>query len=178
MTTRSTAYGKKLEELDVLIVDDNTHMRKLVNTILHAFDLCKLREAKDGSEALAEISFRMPDLVISDWEMKPMDGCAFLEELRKVENKPACFIPVIMLTAHGRPNLIRRAFDAGASQFLVKPLTPANLLHRIEWIVADERPFFEEEGHMRQQMTLRLPKAAVAVAEQKVAQGSAWDLDI
>lgn len=178
MPIRSRAFEKRLEDLDVLVVDDNSHMRKLVNTILHAFDLRKLREAKDGTEALEEIGFRMPDIIISDWEMQPMDGCAFLEELRKADNKPACFIPVIMLTAHGRPNLIRRAFDAGASQFLVKPLTPSNLLHRIEWIIADDRPFFEEDGKMRQKLTLRLPKAAVAVAEQKVAQGDAWDLDL
>ncbi|MEQ9520233.1 MAG: response regulator [Parvibaculum sp.] len=178
MPIHSRAYGKKIEELDVLVVDDNVHMRKLVNTILNAFDLPKLREAEDGTQALEEIGFRLPDLVISDWQMSPMDGCAFLEELRNAENKPACYIPVIMLTAHGRPNLIRKAFDAGASQFLVKPLTPGNLLHRIEWVLADDRPFFEEEGRVRQQMTLRLPKASIATAEQKVALGDAWDLDL
>ncbi len=178
MTMLSKAYGSELDELDVLIVDDNDHMRRLVKTILYAFDISRVRRAVDGTEALAEIRIRQPNLVISDWEMKPMDGCAFLEELRKVENKPACFIPVIMLTAHGRPQLIRRAFEAGASQFLVKPLTPANLLHRIEWVLADKRPFYEEGGKMRQKMTLRIPEPAVAVAEQKVAMGEAWDLDI
>ncbi len=174
----SKAYGLELEELDVLVVDDNAHMRRLVETILQAFGIAQIRKAIDGTEALAEIKFRQPDLVISDWEMKPMDGCAFLEELRKADNKPACFIPVIMLTAHGRPQLIRRAFDAGASQFLVKPLTPANLLHRVDWILADTRPFCEEGGRMRQKMTLRLPKAAVAIAEQKIAMGEAWNLEI
>jgi two-component system, chemotaxis family, chemotaxis protein CheY len=177
MTQLSKAYGRELGDLDVLIVDDNAHMRRLVETILHAFDISSLRKAGDGTEALEEIVFRQPDLVICDWEMKPMDGCTFLEELRKVNNKPACFIPVIMLTAHGRPRLIRKAFDAGASQFLVKPLTPVNLLHRIEWILADKRPFFEEGSQMRQQMSLRLPKAEVADAEQKVASGDAWGID-
>ena len=174
----SKAYDIELEELDVLVVDDNAHMRRLVETILQAFGIAQIRKAIDGTEALAEIKLRQPDLVISDWEMKPMDGCAFLEELRKADNEPACFIPVIMLTAHGRPQLIRRAFDAGASQFLVKPLTPANLLHRVDWILADKRPFYEEGGRMRQKMTLRLPKAAVAIAEQKVAMGEAWNLEI
>ncbi len=174
----SNAYGRELSTLDVLVVDDNAHMRRLVHTILEAFDVHSIREATDGTEALSEIKIRQPDLIISDWEMKPMDGCSFLEILRKADNKPACFIPVIMLTAHGRPRLIRQAFDAGASQFLVKPLTPANLLHRVDWILADRRPFFEEDGQMRQQLTLKLPKAAVAVAEQKVAEGAAWDLDI
>lgn len=173
----SKVYGRELDELDVLIVDDNVHMRRLVETILHAFGVRSLRQAADGSAAMAEIEFRHPDLVICDWEMKPMDGCTFLEELRKSDNKPACFIPVIMLTAHGRPQLIRKAFDAGASQFLVKPLTPVNLLHRLDWILADKRPFFEEGGQMKQQMTLRIPKAEVAVAEQKVAAGDAWDID-
>jgi len=174
----SKAYGQELATLDVLVVDDNAHMRRLVRTILEAFDVRSIREAIDGTEALSEIKERQPDMVISDWEMEPMDGCSFLEVLRKADNQPACFIPVIMLTAHGRPRLIRRAFDAGASQFLVKPLTPANLLHRVDWILADKRPFFEEDGQMRQQLTLKLPKAAVAVAEQKVAVGDAWDLDL
>ncbi len=174
----SNAYGRELSTLDVLVVDDNFHMRRLVHTILEAFDIKTIREATDGTEALAEIKIRQPDLIISDWEMKPMDGCSFLEILRKADNKPACFIPVIMLTAHGRPRLIRQAFEAGASQFLVKPLTPANLLHRVDWILGDKRPFFEEDGQMRQQLTLNLPKAAIAVAEQKVAAGDAWDLDL
>lgn len=174
----SKAYGLELEELDVLIVEDNAHMRRLVETILQAFGISKIRDAIDGNDALVRIEAREPNLIISDWEMKGMDGCTFLEELRKVENQPACFIPVIMLTAHGRPQLIRRAFEAGASQFLVKPLTPANLLHRIDWILADKRPFLEEGGRMRQKMSLRIPKAAVAVAEQKVAMGEAWDLDL
>ncbi|MAN63231.1 MAG: hypothetical protein CMI60_14935 [Parvibaculum sp.] len=174
----SNAYRRELSTLDVLVVDDNFHMRRLVHTILEAFDVKTIREATDGTEALAEIKIRQPDLIISDWEMKPMDGCSFLEVLRRADNKPACFIPVIMLTAHGRPRLIRQAFEAGASQFLVKPLTPANLLHRVDWILGDKRPFFEDEGQMRQQLTLKLPKAAVAVAEQKVAAGDAWDLDL
>jgi len=174
----SKAYGLELEDLDVLVIDDNAHMRRLVETILRAFGIGQIRKANDGTEALAEIKIRHPDLIISDWEMKPMDGCDFLEEIRRADNEPACFIPVIMLTAHGRPQLIRRAFDAGASQFLVKPLTPANLLHRVDWILADARPFYEEGARMRQKMTLRVPKAAVAIAEQKVAMGEAWNLEI
>ncbi|MEQ9144557.1 MAG: response regulator [Parvibaculaceae bacterium] len=178
MAMMNAAYGRNLDELDVLIVDDNFHMRRLVETILNAFDMSKFRGANDGTEALKEIKIKRPDLIICDWEMKPMDGCTFLETLRRADNQPACFIPVIMLTAHGRPRLIRKAFEAGATQFLVKPLTPVNLLHRIEWILNDTRPFYEEDGRMRQQMTLRLPKAAVAEAEQKVASGKAWNLDL
>ena len=88
----SNAYGRELGTLDVLVVDDNFHMRRLVHTILEAFDVQSIREAKDGTEALSEIKNRQPDLIISDWEMKPMDGCSFLEILRKADNKPACFI--------------------------------------------------------------------------------------
>ena len=173
----SKAYGIKLGELEVLVVDDNAHMRRLVETILQAFGVVKVRKAGDGTEALAEIKLHQPDLVISDWEMEPMDGCVFLEELRKADNKPACFIPVIMLTAHGHQQLIRRAFEAGASQFLVKPLTLANLLHRIDWITNDRRTFYEEGGRMRQKMTFRSPKAEVAIGEQKLAMQSQIGLE-
>lgn len=171
------AFGRDIEDLDVLVVDDNAHMRKLVTAILTAFGVARIREADEGTAALREVEVMAPDLIISDWEMAPMDGCSFLAELRKQSNDPACYIPVIMLTAHGRPKLIRRAFDMGASQFLVKPLTPANLLQRIEWILADKREFQNDGDRVMQQMTFKVPSAAVIEAEQKVASDEAWTID-
>ncbi|MEN6541032.1 response regulator [Parvibaculum sp.] len=150
----STAFGVPLRRLDILIVDDSAQMQSLLRTILRGFGVAEMRQARDGTAALAEIALRAPTLIISDWEMAPMNGGEFLRHLRRVGGEPACFVPVIVLTAHASRDIIEEAFNQGATQLLVKPVTPANLLQRINWVLEDERPFEPVGGIWRQEMRL------------------------
>ena len=86
-----------------------------------------------------------------------MNGREFLMRQRRSENRPFCFVPTIVLTAHGRPALIREAFKVGATQFLVKPVTAHSLLQRIEWVLDDDRPYEQEDDRCFQRMHLNLP---------------------
>lgn len=172
----STAFGMPLKSLDVLIVDDNANMRLLIRTILRSFGLAEARQARDGTTGLAELARRPPSLIISDWEMSPMNGGDFIRSVRRVGGEPHCFVPIIVLTAHASRQIIGEAFDAGATQLLVKPVTPANLLQRIGWVLEDDRPFVRMGDAYRQEM--RLPK----VAEKPVAavapkSSEVWALD-
>lgn len=135
------SHGLTIGDLDVLIVEDNAGMRLLLRTLLNAFGVKSISQASDGSEALAMIPGGGYDLVITDWEMTPMKGGDFLRELRSLDNKPFCFIPVIVLTGHASRKLVQQAFDNGATHLQVKPVTAASLHHRIEWVLADDRPY-------------------------------------
>ncbi|MDO8421043.1 MAG: response regulator [Parvibaculum sp.] len=172
----STALGKPLKDLDILIVDDNANMRLLVRTILRSFGLQDARQARDGTTALAELERRIPSLIISDWEMAPMNGLDFIRAVRRVGREPLCFVPIIVLTAHASRQIIETAFAAGATQLLVKPVTPANLLQRVNWVLEDDRPFVKVDDIYRQEM--RLPKPAPKLTSAPATKSNqTWALD-
>jgi len=176
----STAYGREIKDLDVLIVEDNATMRLLLRTLLHNFKVRDVRQARDGEDALRQIARQTPDLVISDWEMQPMNGQQFLLNLRRVDNTPLCFIPVIILTAHASRTLIQEAFDVGATHLLVKPVTPANLLNRIEWVLDDNRQFESVGDIYRQPSPLLGPASARPAAPAQTPEpeaGKTWNID-
>jgi DNA-binding response OmpR family regulator len=86
-----------------------------------------------------------------------------------------CFVPIIVLTAHASRPLIETAFANGATQLLVKPVTPANLLQRISWVLEDDRPFTKAGEIYRQEM--RLPKPAPKLVPGSLRNGGTWALD-
>lgn len=172
----STAFGVPLRSLDILVVDDNAQMHSLLRMILRGFGIAEMRQARDGTAGLAEIARRTPTLIISDWEMAPMNGGEFLRRLRQVGGEPACFVPVIVLTGHASRDIIEEAFNQGATQLLVKPVTPANLLQRINWVLEDDRPFERAGDIWRQEMRLGggdKPKPAPAVR----GASTVWTVD-
>ncbi len=159
-----SAYGRRLSELSVLVVDDSKHMRLLLVSFLRAFGCANVFQARNGAEALDMIRPAMPDLVLLDWEMRPVNGESFLRELRDVENTPHCFMPVVVLTGHAEPKLIKAAFAGGASQLLVKPVKPQLLLERLQWVLQDDRPF-ERAGEIYRQPPIAKKSAAPSPAK-------------
>ncbi|MGB6086071.1 response regulator [Parvibaculum sp.] len=155
MGDRSTAFGKELKSLKVLMVEDNGSMRLLLRTMLNTFGITHVRQARDGTDGLMELQLHDIDLVISDWEMQPMNGRDFITSVRAVGNEPVCFTPIIVLTGHASHSLIKEAFEIGATHLLVKPVTPASLLHRIEWVLNDAREFTVAGDIYRQPMIFK-----------------------
>tara|TARA_R110000824_G_scaffold386283_5_gene581142 strand:+ start:113861 stop:114382 length:522 start_codon:yes stop_codon:yes gene_type:complete len=170
---RSKAFGKELKDLRILMVDDNGSMRLLVRTMLNTFGISYLRQARDGTDGLTELEIYDIDLVISDWEMQPMNGREFITRVRAVGNEPLCFTPIIVLTGHASRSLIAEAFEIGATHLLVKPVTPASLLHRIEWVLNDDREF-EVAGNIYRQPMLIQQAGTLRRSAQKTGT---WSID-
>lgn len=149
-----------MKELDILIVEDNANMRLLLRTLLNSFQVNSVDQARDGVDGLQKLKTNSnTNLVISDWEMPSMNGREFLYNLRHIENEPMCFTPVIVLTGHASRGLISEAFEAGATHLLVKPVTPASLMNRIEWVLEDSRQFELAGDFYRQPMIIQENKA-------------------
>ena len=110
---------------NILIVDDDIHLRKLVRTYVkmagHQFD-----EAENGSQAIEKILTGNFDLIILDVLMPGINGFKTLEEIRKESQ-----IPVIMLTALSEEYDKLSGFNLGADDYLVKPFSPKELVARI-----------------------------------------------
>ena len=121
----------------ILVVDDNYAMARAVTFLFKkaGYD-CSI--AGDGLEALASIETKIPDLVVLDLQMPRMDG---LETCRRIRERPDCEdLYVIVVTALGDDEDIRRAHEAGANECLLKPLNPPELLTLAEEMLRPVNP--------------------------------------
>jgi adenylate cyclase len=112
----------------ILIVDDNQTNRDILVTRLavHGYDLS---EAADGEEAVAAVKTRVPDLVLLDVMMPKLNG---IDACRLLKNDPTLpFIPVILVTAKADTKDIVAGLDAGADEYLTKPVDQGALLARV-----------------------------------------------
>jgi two-component system chemotaxis response regulator CheY len=112
----------------VLIIDDSTMMRKVVERALRqaGLNLTEVLQANNGSEALAllrEGAGASPafDLIISDINMPVMDGLEFVEQRKQEGLAPG--VPVVMITTEGSTPNVMRALAAGAKGYICKPFT-------------------------------------------------------
>ena len=113
----------------VLIVDDSRVIRKVAQRILQSLDFAT-REAENGREALDACKAMMPDAILLDWHMPIMDGMAFLDELRKLENglRPK----VVFCTTENEISQITRAVHAGADEYIMKPFDRQIIVSKFE----------------------------------------------
>jgi len=116
------------EGCSVLIVDDNAQNLELLQAYLEGLD-CPIRTARDGVEALRLIDQQQPDLILLDVMMPRMSGFQMCE---KVKSGPATRdIPIIMVTALNEVGDVERAVEAGADDFLTKPVNKLELVTRV-----------------------------------------------
>ena len=115
---------------NVLVVDDDAFIRKLITTTLEDVAGVHLIEARDGEEAVKLAEREHPELVFLDVAMPRLDG---IEACRRMRQDPEIAdTPIIMLTASARSEDESRAADAGADRYLTKPFSPLDLLRIVE----------------------------------------------
>ena len=136
-----------IERLNFLIVDDNKHMRLLVKSILNAFGVRNVVEASDGADAFKALKHFPADIIICDWVMQPLDGLDFVRLVRTGKDSPNPYVPVIMLTGHTEMHRVVEAREAGANEFLAKPVSPMKLYARITSIIERQRNFVKTKSY-------------------------------
>jgi len=116
----------------VLVVDDDVFMRGMLQNLLEEQGY-RVTEAQNGVNALEEFQRCSPDLVLMDAAMPVMDGFMACAQLKKLET--GADIPVIMITALDDEQSVNRAFEAGATEYITKPVHWSVLRHRVEIIL-------------------------------------------
>lgn len=139
--------GLRFDKLRVLVVDDNQHMRKLVVAILQAFGVRELFESPDGEHAWKHLRESNPDVIILDWQMTGMTGLEFVRLVRNSPKSFNMFVPIVMLTGHTHIDHVRQARDAGANEFLAKPVTVKGIMSRLLAVVEHPRPFVRTQTY-------------------------------
>ena len=116
----------------ILIVDDNEANRDILSARLqaHGYDLL---QAADGEEALAAAADHHPDLILLDVMMPKLDG---IEVCRRLKNDPALpFMPIILVTAKADTRDVVSGLEAGADEYLTKPIDQMALVARIKSVL-------------------------------------------
>jgi len=148
----------------VLIVDDDEGMRLLVRETVEAFGL-RAREVSNGPDALAASERHRPDLVLLDVVMPEMDGFQTCEALRsRLGSAPT---PIVMMTSLDDMESIDRAYEAGATDFITKPINYVLLGHRLRYILRAKQTVDELRNAER-----RLANA------QRIASLGSWEIDL
>jgi DNA-binding NarL/FixJ family response regulator len=129
------AVAEVSEQIRVLIVDDDALVRAGLTMLLAgADDIEIVGEAADGSEVERAVAEHQPDVVLMDIRMPGMDGLAATEIVRTRDHTPE----VIILTTFDADDHVLAALRAGASGFLLKDTSPADIVRAIRAVAAGE----------------------------------------
>lgn len=119
-------------KLSAIVVDDQMTMRSLVRTGLQQIGILDTREYPSGVEAMQNLKVQPANLVISDFNMPGMDGLELLRAIRAdARFKSMAFF---LLTGRADKELVQRAVQFGANNYVVKPFTVATLKQKIEQV--------------------------------------------
>ena len=120
-----------MSDITVLVVDDESRMRKLIKDFLRQKEYNVL-EAGDGEEALEifEENKNKIDLILLDVMMPKLDGWSVLRQVRQVSK-----VPVVMLTARGEEQDELFGFELGVDEYISKPFSPKILVARVQAIL-------------------------------------------
>lgn len=120
-----------MREVQALIVDDSSVMRKIVERSLRqaGVDSLIVLEAGSGVEGLEVLKARRVDLILSDINMPAMDGLEFVRQLR--QQRLAEGVPVVMITTESSEEHVKQAIEAGAIGYIRKPFTADQVKQKV-----------------------------------------------
>lgn len=148
--TAATETTGTIDHRGILVVDDNEHNLELIQAYLDELG-GDVRVARDGSEALESIAANPPDIILLDIMMPRMSGYQVCERIK--QNPSTRDIPVVMVTALNEVGDVERAVDAGADDFLTKPVNKLELLTRVRSLLkvrAMKRELDRAQAEVRQ----------------------------
>ena len=132
--------------LDIMVVDDSVHMRRIVTAMLRGFGARRIHEAEDGAEALEKIDMQPPDLIVTDWVMPVLDGAEMVKLIRNPSSVCA-YTPIIMLSGHTERSRVLAASKLGVNHFLSKPVSANALYVRMADCILHPRKFVQTDDY-------------------------------
>lgn len=126
--------------LSVLVVDDASHMRAILRTILAGLGVRQVKEAGDGADALERMNGTTFDIVFLDWEMPVLSGPETVALMRRHKDPIIASTSVVIVTAHADKARVEQARALGVQGMLVKPVS-ARLIHdRMVAVLRNRKP--------------------------------------
>ena len=132
--------------ISILVVEDDKHTRKLMETILKRQGY-SIFVAEDGVQGMEVLDNHHIDLIILDVMMPNMDGFEFAKELREGE----CMIPILMVTAKQLQEDKIKGFVSGADDYMTKPIDTEEMLLRIKALLRRSQIFLSKKNPQHQE---------------------------
>jgi putative two-component system response regulator len=173
----------ELHRMKILVIDDDRVTVTLLERMLLKQGYTRVLGITDSSKAMYTCASFEPDLILLDLNMPNLDGFAILETLRSEVSER--FLPIVILTADMSEETKARALEAGATDFLVKPVSQTeallrirNLLEarRLNVVLRNQRSALEEA--VRERTTQLREKIAELEAATRPSQSSAALIDV
>ncbi len=115
--------------IEILLIDDDPDFSIMLRTLLRGRDF-QVRSVYSGNEGIDTCREEPPDVVLLDLLMPDTDGWEVCEQIRSFSD-----VPIIILSALGAPASVARALDAGADDYLIKPVHASLLASRLNALV-------------------------------------------
>jgi two-component system KDP operon response regulator KdpE len=115
--------------VEVLLIDDDPDLSVMLRTLLRGQDI-QIKSVFTGQEGIDACREHPPDVIILDLLMPEMDGWEVCERIRKFSE-----VPILILSALGTPGSVARALDAGADDYLIKPVHASLLASRLRTLI-------------------------------------------
>ena len=120
----------------ILVVDDYPMMLRIMRDLLRQAGFSNVEDAADGAAALVKLREKRYALVVSDWNMEPMNGLELLAEMRADESLKDT--PFIMVTAESKSDRVLAAKQAGVDNYIVKPFNATTLRAKINAVMGEQ----------------------------------------
>ena len=132
---------QNLDRFSILLAEDDHFLSNLLKQVLQSLGFKNVTVASNGRVALEKSLDRSFQIIITDWEMKPMSGIEFVKNLRTFVPAPNRYAPVLMFTGRTSVEDVKTARDIGVNEFLAKPFTAAELSKRMLLAIQQPRQF-------------------------------------
>lgn len=175
-----------LSRISVLVVEDSPFIRSLLVNSLRVLGVGSIKSVDDGGEAIEFLKLVKEnpmkagmmgvDMVVSDWEMSPINGLMLLRWIRRHKDSADRFLPFVMLTGYSEPKRVQEAREMGVTEFMSKPFSVNTLAEKVTSVIFRPRLFvhtnayfgpdrrrrkMDFEGEDRRKLTFESPEVEV-----------------
>ncbi len=134
-------------KINFLVVDASPLSADIFQDVLTTLGAGPIQRAPDSDEAIGILRQGGVDIMLSEWNIAPLNGLELLDWVRGAPGSPNRLLPVIMVTANSDLDFVVRARDHGVSEFLGKPFSAEQLFNRLVSGIAKPRQFVEAEDY-------------------------------
>lgn len=140
-----------LERVGVLAIESMLPMMGILSGILRSFRFNSVTVLGNSDEAWSRLNAEprpRADIILLDWNAHPLNGEAFLRQLRRLDSPQLAETPVIAIISNPDREVVFAARDAGANVVLLRPFSAAQLLDKMMWTLGQDTPFIRSEGYV------------------------------
>jgi putative two-component system response regulator len=156
----------RLRDARVLLVDDQELNLRLISQVLEKGGLHNITTTQDPYAVAALVALRTPDLIVVDLHMPGLDGFGVMEALRP-QVEAAGYLPILVLTADVTDESRRKALDAGARDFLTKPINQQEVILRTKNLLETRQLYLDLE-HQNATLEQRVAERTREVEEAQL----------